>query len=462
MDNIQRSRILVIDDDVAGGDALCDLLREEGYEVLGSRTPFKALGKFEEFSPHLVITDLKLPGIDGIELMRKIHERDHACPVIVVTGFAKIETAVDAMRAGAVDYLTKPINFDELEIVVVRALETQRLRAETSELRSQLGKRRGFDKIIGSSPRLQQIFEQVEQVAESNATVVIGGESGTGKELIAAAIHNKSRRAKGPFIKVHCAALAETLLESELFGHERGAFTGAIARRDGRFFAAHGGTLFLDEIGDISPSIQVKLLRVLQEREFERVGSSEPIKVDVRIVAATNRNLRGEVDAGNFREDLFYRLNVVSLEMPALRDRRSDIPLLATHFLEVFAKENEKEIESFSDSALSLLKKHYWPGNVRELENAIERAVVMSRNSTIDAEDLPDTVRSTPETASGAPPMPGASLSEVEKYLILKTIEHTGGSTSKAANMLGISTRKVQYRLQEYGTAYDTQTQTPA
>ncbi len=451
----KQARILLVDDDSSGRQALADLLRDDGYEVSTAADPFKALGKFDDVAPHLVITDLLMPGIDGIELLSRIHKRDADCPVIVLTGFGKVESAVNAMRAGAIDYLTKPVNLDELEIVVNRAIDNCRVRREAAQLRSQLVERHGLDNVIGSSEAIRRVYEQVAQVAPSNASVLITGESGTGKELVAAALHSKGQRPRGPFIKVHCAALAETLLESELFGHERGAFTGAIARRDGRFQAAHGGTLFLDEIGEISQSTQVKLLRFLQEREFERVGSSEPVKVDVRVVAATNRNLQEEMSAGNFREDLYYRLNVITIEMPALRDRRSDIPLLADHFLKRFAAENGKRIDSLSPAALKLINGHYWPGNVRELENAIERAVVMSRDATLEAEDLPPSLHDAQDVESGAPPIPGASVAEVEKYLILRTLEHTGGSKSKAADMLGISVRKIQYSLQRYGSVPD-------
>jgi two-component system NtrC family response regulator/two-component system response regulator HydG len=298
---------------------------------------------------------------------------------------------------------------------------------------------------------MQAVFDTVLQVAPSRASVLITGESGTGKELVAAAIHEHSPRSKGQFVKLHCAALAETLLESELFGHERGAFTGAVARRDGRFQQADGGTLFLDEIGEISQSTQVKLLRFLQSHELERVGGNQTIKVDVRIVAATNRDLLARVREGKFREDLYYRLNVVSIDMPPLRQRPSDIPLLARHFLDRFAAANGKHITGFSDEVLHRLTRHTWPGNVRELENAIERAVVVARGDVLRPEDLSAGIVAAGTGPGGsAPAIPGASLAEIERYAILKTLEHTGGSTSKAAEMLGISTRKIQYRLQEY------------
>jgi DNA-binding NtrC family response regulator len=300
---------------------------------------------------------------------------------------------------------------------------------------------------------MQRVFEIIEQVAPSKATVLLTGESGTGKELVAAAIHERSSRARGPFVKLHCAALAESLLESELFGHERGAFTGAVARRDGRFSLADGGTLFLDEIGEISPSVQVKLLRFLQEHEFERVGGDQTIRVDVRVIAATNRNLAEEVARGRFREDLYYRLNVVNVELPPLRDRRADIPSLARFFLERFATENSKALEGFSPETVDLLLSHDWPGNVRELENAIERAVVMAPGPQIDPRHLPPAVRPSVKAASSLPPVPGSTLAELEKYAILETLASVGGSTSKAADILGISVRTIQYRLHQYNAA---------
>ncbi|HWN67332.1 MAG TPA: sigma-54 dependent transcriptional regulator, partial [Haliangium sp.] len=328
-----KSRILVVDDEANARTALAELLREEGYDVETAADAFKAMGKIDTFAPHLVLTDLKMPGMDGIELMKKIRATEKDCAVIVMTAFGAVESAVEAMRAGAVDYLTKPINFDELLIMTERALEQERLRMEAHEMRARLAERFSAGNIVGNSPPMQQIFKVIKQVAPSRASVMITGESGTGKELVAQALHENSPRAGGPFIKLHCAALAETLLESELFGHERGAFTGAVSRRDGRFQMAHGGTLFLDEIGEISASVQVKLLRFLQEHEFERVGGTQTIKVDVRVIAATNRNLNEEVKHGRFREDLFYRLNVVPIALPALRERKSDIALLCRYFI---------------------------------------------------------------------------------------------------------------------------------
>jgi DNA-binding NtrC family response regulator len=450
----RSGRILVVDDEVNARTALTELLRDEGYDVEMAADAFKALGKYETFAPHIVVTDLKMPGMDGIDLVKKIRSADEPAAVIVMTAFGAVETAVNAMRAGAADYLMKPLNFGELLVVIDRVLETEHLRRETRQLRARVGERVAPDNIVGMSPSMQHVFEIVDQVAPSRATVLITGESGTGKELIANALHQRSPRAKKPFIKLHCAALAESLLESELFGHERGSFTGAVSRKDGRFSLADGGTLFLDEIGEISPSTQVKLLRFLQDHEFERVGGTDTIKVDVRVIAATNRNLTEEITKGRFREDLFYRLNVVALEMPTLRDRTSDIPALVEFFLARFAKANDKQIESFSSTALELMMAYNWPGNVRELENAVERAVVLTTGTTIEARALPATVRpaSTPGVA-GAPQIPGATMEEVERYAILETMKATGGSTSKAAEMLGISPRTIQYRLHQYNEA---------
>ncbi len=449
---MRSGRILVVDDEANARTALAELLRDEGFDVETAADAFKALGKYETFNPHVVVTDLKMPGMDGIELVKKIRAMEDPATVVVMTAFGAVTSAVDAMRSGAADYLTKPINFDELLVVLDKVFEQQALRRETRQLRQRVRDRVAPNNIIGNSPPMQRVFEVVEQVAPSRATVLITGESGTGKELVANALHQRSPRANGPFIKLHCAALAESLLESELFGHEKGSFTGAAARKEGRFSLADGGTLFLDEIGEISPSIQVKLLRFLQEHEFERVGGTQTIRVDVRVIAATNRNLVEEVARGRFREDLFYRLNVVSLEMPPLRDRRTDVPVLARFFLEKYAKENNKAIEGFAPDTMELLVSYDWPGNVRELENAIERSVVLTNGPIIEMKALPPNVR--PKlTPAGMPIVPGATLGEVEKYAILETLKSTGGSTSKAAEILGISVRTIQYRLHQYNEA---------
>jgi len=448
----RTGRILVVDDEVNARTALAELLRDEGFDVEMAADAFKALGKYESFAPHVVLTDLKMPGMDGIELVKKLRAHEDPCDVIVMTAFGAVETAVEAMRAGASDYLTKPLNFDELLVVLDKVLETSQLRRETRQLRARVRDRVAPNNIIGDAPVMQRVFEVIDQVAPSKATVLITGESGTGKELVANAIHQRSPRTNGPFIKLHCAALAESLLESELFGHERGSFTGAVGRKDGRFSLADGGTLFLDEIGEISPSIQVKLLRFLQEHEFERVGGTQTLKVDVRVIAATNKNLKEEVARGKFREDLYYRLNVVALEMPALRERRSDIPALARFFLDRYSKDNGKTIESITPDAMELLVSYDWPGNVRELENAIERAVVLAPGGILEARQLPPSIRPSAMPA-GAPAIPGSTMADLERYAILETLKSTGGSTSKAAEILGISTRTIQYRLHEYNEA---------
>jgi DNA-binding NtrC family response regulator len=445
---MEKNRVLVVDDEANARTALAELLRDEGYAVETAGDGFKALGKIAEFDPEVIVTDLKMPGMDGLELLRKLRAEDEDRVVIVMTAFGAVESAVVAMKEGAADYLAKPINVTELTLVLKRELERLRLRREAGLLRARLAERYSFQNIIGNAPPMQEIFKTVAQVATARTSVLITGESGTGKELIAAAIHERSPRAKGPFVKLHCAALAETILESELFGHERGSFTGAAGRREGRFSQAHGGTLFLDEIGDISPAVQVKLLRFLQEHEFERVGGNETVKVDVRVIAATNRDLKAEVAAGRFREDLYYRLNVINVEMPALRQRPSDVPLLAMHFLRKFAAENGKTIEAFSDQALARLAAYGWPGNVRELENVVERAVVLCNGPAVSPAELP--LHLVPQGTTGGIQIPGTTLEQIERYAITKTLEAAGGSTSKAAEMLGISVRKIQYKLHEY------------
>jgi len=447
----RSGRILVVDDEVNARTALAELLREEGLDVETAADAFKALGKFESFAPHVVITDLKMPGMDGIELVKKLRAMEDQPAVIVMTAFGAVESAIEAMRAGAEEYLTKPLNFDELLVVVDKVLANLALRREAVQLRKRVRDRVAPNNMVGSSPPMQRVLEIIEQVAPSRATVLITGESGTGKELVANAIHQRSPRAHGPFVKLHCAALAESLLESELFGHEKGSFTGAMARKDGRFSLADGGTLFLDEIGEISQALQVKLLRFLQEHEFERVGGTQTIHVDVRVIAATNRNLVEEVAAGRFREDLFYRLNVVNIDTPPLRERRSDIPAIAKFFLDRYAKDNGKQVESITPQALELLVSYDWPGNVRELENAIERAVVLANGTELEARHLPPNVR--PVGTTGVPPIPGSTMAELERYAILETLKAAGGSTSKAADMLGISARTIQYRLHEYQAA---------
>jgi two-component system response regulator HydG len=383
-------------------------------------------------------------------LLTAIREQYRHLPVVMATSSEELGTAITAMRAGAEDYLTKPVDLDALEVAVERALERREVRVEAENLRRQIRERdsEGLRGLIGTSPAMQKVYRVARQVAPSRATVLITGESGTGKGELARAIHALSPRAEKPFVALHCAALAESLLESELFGHEKGAFTGAERRRAGRFEQANGGTLFLDEIGEISLQTQVKLLRVLQERTFERVGGNEQVTVDVRLVAATNRDLTAAVRDGKFREDLFYRLNVVHVEMPPLRLRGGDVLVLADHFLRKYALENHRRIDGLSEGAREKLLQSRWPGNVRALENAIERAVVLAAGPVIEADDLP-----IESTLDGLGPLriPGSTMAEIERYAIVKTLEAAGGSTSKAAELLDISVRTIQYRLHEYG-----------
>jgi DNA-binding NtrC family response regulator len=445
-------RVLIADDDTAARTALVELLREEGFTVRSAADGFKALGQVDDWTPDLVVTDVQMPGMDGIELMRRLRERFEGIGIIVMTAHGTVERAVAAMREGADDYLTKPIDVEELLVVMRRVLAAHELQRENARLKNALTGESiaaGID-WIGQSRASKELLGLVRQVADSEASVLVLGESGTGKELVARALHSWSRRSTGPFVAVHCAALNEGLLESELFGHEKGAFTGAVARRDGRFHKADGGTLFLDEVGDIPMAVQVKLLRVLQERELERVGSDQTERVDVRVVAATHRDLHVEVREGRFREDLYYRLNVIGLHTPPLAERREDIPALARFFLDRHAKRSHKLVRGFSDRALKVLLSADWPGNVRQLENCIERAVVMCQGHEIEPRHLPREIMQHERSTDELPHVPGASMAEVERFVILKTLEHVRGSTSKAAEILGISARKIQYRLSQY------------
>jgi two-component system response regulator HydG len=444
----KRPLVIVVDDDESARVGLGALLEQEGFQVVLAEDGLAGLARVRESAPDALVTDLHMPGMDGLELLRRARQVLPELIVVLVTASSDVEPAVLAMKEGAEHYLTKPVRLDELLVVLHRALEGRRLRGEAAQLRTRLKERLSFDSIIGASPAMQEVFNVIEQVAPSKASVLITGESGTGKELVAQAVHENSPRAAAPFVKLHCASLAETILESELFGHERGAFTGAVVRREGRFKQADGGTLFLDEIGEISPSIQVKLLRFLQEKTFERVGGNETLKVDVRIIAATNRDLPAQVEAGRFREDLYYRLNVVNIEVPPLRARPTDLLPLATHFLRRFAKENGKPVAGFADDAVKRIMKYRWPGNVRELENVIERAVVLCDEPMLTARHLPEGVGN---AGRGGVQVPGSTLEEIERHAILTTLEACGANTTKAAQMLGMSVRKIQYKLHEYG-----------
>jgi DNA-binding NtrC family response regulator len=450
-----KGRIVVIDDEANAVAALTTLLREDGYEVEGAHEAQTGLALLERIDADVVLTDLRMPGMDGLELLAKVKQVRPETMVVMMTAYGTVKTAVKAMKMGAEDYLGKPVDVEEVELVLQRVLEKKRLLEETRVLRARVATKYRFENLVGESPAMLAAFKMIQQVAPSSASLLLSGESGTGKELFAQALHQNSPRRAKPFIKVACAALPETLLESELFGHEKGSFTGAAYTRAGRFEMADGGTLFLDEIGDISPAVQVKLLRFLEEKEFERVGGNRTFKVDVRIVAATHRDLEKKLGDGSFREDLYYRLNVIELHIPALRERASDIPVLATHFLKRFADQNGKDVRGFTDDALALLLRHQWPGNVRELENAVERAVVLSTEPLLGPAYFP-TLRRAAEVASapdGAGPrvsIPGSTMAELEREAILRTMEAVGGSTGRAAELLQISPRKIQYKLKEY------------
>ncbi|MBI5531766.1 MAG: sigma-54-dependent Fis family transcriptional regulator [Deltaproteobacteria bacterium] len=445
-----RGRILIIDDDAETRTGLASRLRGVGFSIETAADGFKSVRKIEEFRPDVLLTDLHMPGMDGLELMDKASALLPGSVCVVMTSAGSIESAVRAMQRGAMHYMTKPLDLDALAAILDRAVESSRARNQRARERDGLRSVDAFDEIIGQHPSIHELRKHVALIAPSRASVLIEGESGTGKGLIAEAIHRASARSAHPFVRLSCAALTESLLESEIFGHEKGSFTGAAMRREGRFKQAEGGTLFLDEVSEIPASTQVKLLRFLQERSFERVGGNETLRVDVRVIAATNRSLLECVQAGTFRQDLYYRLNVVPLKVPALRERPSDIPLLAAHFLLRFSRDNGKAVSGFSDEALDLLSHYSWPGNVRELENVLEHAVVICDAPLILPRHLPSNLsRDKPRDAM--PEVPGATVYELERWAILRTLQSCGGSTSRAAGILGISPRKIQYKLHEYG-----------
>jgi Nif-specific regulatory protein len=451
-----KGRIVVIDDEVNAAAALEKLLQEDGYEVSAANDARAGLALLERSDPDIVLTDLRMPGMDGLELLTRIKQARPETMVILMTAYGTVKTAVRAMKLGAEDYLAKPIDVEELEVILQKVLEKRRLLEEARVLRERVHQKYRFENLVGESPDMLAAFKTVRQVAPSSSSVLLLGESGTGKELFAQALHQSSPRKDKPFVKVACAALPETLLESELFGHEKGSFTGALYSRAGRFEMADGGTLFLDEIGDVSPTVQVKLLRFLEEREFERVGGNRTYKVDVRIVCATHRDLEKKLEDGSFREDLYYRLNVIEIHIPPLRERGEDIPVLAHHFLKKFSDANGKDVRRISDEALALLLRHSWPGNVRELENAVERAVVLASEPVLTPDHFPTLRRLGPDTTAAnakgglGVAIPGSSFAEIEREAILRTLEAVGGSTSRAAALLQISARKIQYKLKEY------------
>jgi two-component system NtrC family response regulator len=450
-------RILVVDDQAAQRELITGFLRKQNFEAIAAESGEKALDKFRREPFDLVLTDMKMPGMSGLELLAALRTMNPEATVIVVTAYGTVETAVAAVKAGAADYLTKPVNLEELLYRIEQVKERRRLLSENVELREALQSHHRIEGIVGESGQMLEVLSLVRRVAPSEATVLIRGESGTGKELIAKAIHYASPRVSAPLVRVNCAALPENLLESELFGHERGAFTGALASRKGRFELADGGSLFLDEIGDLPLPLQSKLLRVLQEREFERVGSSVPIKVNVRIMAATNMDLESLMKSGKFREDLYYRLNVVTLVLPPLRERRQDLPLLMDHFLSVFAEKNRKTIRGFTDEARDVLLRYDYPGNVRELENLIERAVVLTRDDVVGKSDLPLSIRGIPESEREQLDQAGltAVVEGVERRMIREALDKAGGVQTRAAEMLGISERALRYKLSKYGIRGD-------
>ncbi|HVS00268.1 MAG TPA: sigma-54 dependent transcriptional regulator [Thermoanaerobaculia bacterium] len=451
-----RPLVLVIDDETGSRESMAIAIEKTGLAVRTFDDARKALDFLEEAEgAKLAVCDLRMPGMDGLAFLKEVRERKYDVGVILVTAYGSIESAVQAMRVGADDYLTKPVDLYELRQRVTNLLEKQQLKEEVSSLREMLDKRYGFESIIGRSAAMERLFEQMKLVAPTRSTVLIAGESGTGKELVANALHRASPRRNERFLAINCGAIPSDILESELFGHERGAFTGAVTRKIGKFELAHRGTLFLDEISELYPELQVKLLRVLEERQVMRVGGSELIDVDFRLVAATNRDLEKEVTAGRFREDLYYRLKVVTLRIPPLRERPSDIPVLAEHFLGIFCQEHGKPPQRLSPEALELLARYPWPGNVRQLRNVMESVVIFHQGEVIGVADLPVEVReSTVLSAVGVPVQAVAgeprTMADIERQAILETLERTGGHRAKAADLLGIGLRTLQRKLKEY------------
>ncbi len=447
--------ILIVEDEPKMRRLLELNFKEEGYTTLSAADAESALKMLRQEKTDLVVTDLKLPGMNGLEFLQAAKRSNAHLPVVVMTAFGTVETAVEAMKAGASDYVLKPFSMEEIKLILRKELDIGRLKEENRSLREALGQRYEFKNIIGRSVKMQEVLSTVERVAPTHSTVLLGGESGVGKDLIARAIHEHSRRAAGPFIKINCTAIPENLLESELFGYEKGAFTGAIASKPGKFELADQGSIFLDEIGDIPGSVQVKLLRVLQDREFERLGGTKTLKVDVRVIAATNRDLRDALEQGTFREDLFYRLNVVPISIPPLREHKEDIPYLADFFIARFARESGKAITGIAPEAMKMLKDFYWPGNVRELENIIERAVALSQEAVLGAGDI-HLDEASPKAAGGAAfPSAGVTLEQFEDEIIREALRRAQGNKSQAARLLGLSRNAFRYRLAKLGLPDD-------
>ena len=452
---IHKKTLLIVDDDSTHRPMLRTLIGGWGYNVVDADDGSTAIEAVQKRPFDLVLMDVRMLKVSGLEALEEIKAFNPAIPVTIMTAYSSVETAVEALKKGAYDYLTKPLDFDKLRLTLERAMEHTRLKEENRILKENLGKHFDMQNIVGRSPAMVSLMETVAHVAPSEATVMITGASGTGKELIAGMIHYNSPRKEGPFVKINCAAITETLLESELFGHEKGAFTGADRRKEGRFYQAHQGSLFLDEVSEMPLTMQVKLLRVLQERELTRVGGEEVIKVDVRVITATNRDLVDLKRKGLFREDLYYRLNVVSLEIPPLKNRRDDIPLLAQHFLEMFSTKNNKEIKGFTPKAMDRLIRHDWPGNVRELMNAVERGVVLTRTEYLDVQDFAVMENASQSPAEAVPIFDGEennqSLEAVEKAAVLRMLEAVDGNKSEAARRLGITRKTLHKKLKKYG-----------
>lgn len=446
----EESRILIVDDEVNIRSALATILEKIGYGVLTASGGEEALKQMEESVCHAVVLDLRMPGMDGMELLRQIKERSPQTEVVVMTAYGSIESAVEAMKLGAYDYLSKPIDKERLPIVIEKALEHQRLSLENLKLRESLTVKTRFEQMVGESPAMKQVYVLVEVVANSDVTVLLTGETGSGKELVARAIHQQSPRAQGPFITINCGALPDSLFESEMFGYEKGAFTGATATKAGRFDLADDGTLFLDEIGELSLKNQVDFLRVLETQEFRRLGGTKVVKVDVRVIAATNRNLKKAVEEGRFREDLYYRLNVIPIHIPPLRERKGDIPLLVECFLKEFIKTHHRERKEFSPDALRQMVNYSWPGNVRELKNVIERLVVTLKEPIIHVNHLPPEIQASKESEKTMVITLGKPLKDIEREVIGRTLTEITSHREQAAQVLGISPRALHYKIKSY------------
>ncbi len=447
---MEKPLVLVIDDEKNIREALKNGLRMEGFDVYASEDGADGFEKLKTIGADAVVLDLKMPRLGGMDFLKEAHNAGIEAPILILTGHGGVDEAVETMKRGAYDFLTKPVNLDKLSLLLRRSIDEFRIKLREKELEEMLDEKYSFENIIGNSRAFMKVLQTVRQVAPTDASVLITGESGTGKEIIANSIHINSKRSGNPFIKVHCAALPESLLESELFGHEKGAFTGAIARKKGRFELSNGGTIFLDEIGDISLNMQVKLLRVLQEQEFERVGGEETIKVNIRLITATNKNLKKLLEEGKFREDLFYRLNIVNIMLPPLRSRTGDIPLFCDHFIKYYSHKHDRNVTGLSPRALKFLESYSWPGNVRELQNLIENMVVLCKTDLLTEEMLPDYITGSTVRKNITIEI-GTDLEEIEKNAILATLDFTGWNKSQAAKVLKIGRKTLLRKLEQYG-----------